>query len=142
MKKQFLTTCLLTLLFGCSAFQEMPHILDHDLTIKDKELLSFLRTTMLKNIEIQASDLPEAMNLLNMHISKELGYPNGVSYVIRSNEIKSLTSDPFATSASSIHFIGNLVSIRIDNASLEKILMTMALQSGYKVRLSNGIVFY
>jgi len=64
MKKNFLTMYLFIILIGCSTFQEMSRIPDQGLAIKDKTILSFLRTTTLKNIDIQASDLPEAIKYL------------------------------------------------------------------------------
>jgi hypothetical protein len=134
--------CGFALLFGCSVVKEKPHILENGLSIKDKTILSFLRTTELKYIEIQASDLTEAMNILNKHIVKECGYPSGVSYVVQPQQIEVHSSDPFDSSVKSIHDIGHSVSIKVNSASLENVIMLIASQSGYKVKLSNGIIFY
>ncbi|MDX9776839.1 MAG: hypothetical protein RBT40_12970 [Petrimonas sp.] len=142
MRKYFLLTICVLILSGCSIFNSTPRIPENNLSMEDKTLLSFLRTTNLTNIEIKSSDLTEAMSLLNMHIVKEIGYPNGVSYVIHPHETESLASDPFDASAKSIHVIGSSVSIKFNSASLENILMQIASQTGYKVRLSNGIIFY
>jgi hypothetical protein len=40
------------------------------------------------------------------------------------------------------HGVGNSVSIQMTSASIEEVLTRIASQTGYKVRLSNGIIFY
>jgi hypothetical protein len=143
MKKLFLLgTSVVVLSFGCSVCKHTPCISEEGLSMKDKALLSFLRTTNLKNIEIQSTDLMGAMNLLNMHIVRELGYPSGVSYVIQPHETNSVISDPFDSSKAEAHGVGNSVSIQITSASVEEVLTRIASQTGYKVKLSNGIIFY
>ena len=138
----FLCACVVMLSLGCSVCKETPYIPERGLSTKDKTLLSFLRTTTLKNIEIQSPDLTGAMDLLNKHIVGELGYPNGVSYIVQSHETKSVISDPFDSSKVETHGVGNSVSIQMTSASIEEVLTRIASQTGYKVRLSNGIIFY
>ncbi len=82
------------------------------------------------------------MDLLNKHIVGELGYPDGVSYTVQSHETKSVISDPFDLSKVETHGVGNSVSIQMTSASVEEVLTRIASQAGYKVRLSNGIIFY
>jgi hypothetical protein len=53
--------------------------------------------------------------------------------------------DPFDTSSagsSKPHPVGKAVFVKMNDTPLEEILVVIASQSGFNVKLSNGIVFY
>lgn len=141
MKKHFLAVFSLVLLFGCADSQKSSCFSVQGMSDADKKILSKLRTTTLKNVVIQTPDLPTAMETLNKLITEKEGYPNGISYVIQGCGKESYALDPFAVVTNSSLFVGRSVSVKIDKASLKDILIAIASQSGYKIKLSNGIVF-